>query len=177
MQEFTCSTLQATLISHFEDRTWWRASELSDETGVAEDVVRKKMGYWINNRVVQAVQSTGGTTTYTITSVDDFSESERDSAGGGSVVYEEDEGEGQAVSAGAQEAEEMKVFESYVVGMLTNLGQLPLDRIHNNLKMFVSGSDHKYDKTPRQLSMFLQRLCKEQRLECENGCYQLIQGR
>lgn len=177
MQEFTCSTLQATLISHFEDRTWWRASELSDETGVAEDVVRKKMGYWINNRVVQAVQSTGGTTTYTITSVDDFSESERDSAGGGSVVYEEDEDEGQAVSAGAQEAEEMKVFESYVVGMLTNLGQLPLDRIHNNLKMFVSGSDHKYDKTPRQLSMFLQRLCKEQRLECENGCYQLIQGR
>ena len=30
--------------------------------------------------------------------------------------------------------------------MLTNLGQLPLKTIHNNLKTFVTGSDHKYNK-------------------------------
>ena len=86
-----------------------------------------------------------------------------------------DEEEGQAVSLAAQEEEEMEVYESYIVGMLTNLGQLPLERIHNMLKMFVSGSDVKYNKTPQQLSMFLQHLCKQEKLECgPDGTYKLL---
>ena len=31
-----------------------------------------------------------------------------------------------------------RVYESYVIGMLTNFDALPLDRIHNMLKMFVA---------------------------------------
>jgi hypothetical protein len=32
--------------------------------------------------------------------------------------------------------------------------------------MFVTGSDVKYNKTPQQLSLFLQHLCKQEKLEC-----------
>ena len=42
-----------------------------------------------------------------------------------------------------------QVYEQYVVGMLTNLESLPLDRIHNMLKMFVQSDDGNggYDRT------------------------------
>mmetsp|Transcript_18602 Transcript_18602/g.40472 ORF Transcript_18602/g.40472 Transcript_18602/m.40472 type:complete len:751 (+) Transcript_18602:158-2410(+) len=176
MQEFTCSTLQATLISHFEDKPQWTPEDLSNETGVSEDVIRKKMGYWINNRVVQLVKGKYGgnsSTKYELTSVDELAESEHDSTGD-SEFYEDDDGEGLAVSAQAQQAEEIEVFASYVIGMLSNLGQLPLARIHNNLKTFATGSDHKYDKTARQLSGLLQTLCKEEKLECgADGMYRV----
>ena len=82
---------------------------------------------------------------------------------------------GGAVSFTTYEEQEMEVFTSYIVSMLTNLGQLPLKTIHNNLKMFVTGSDVKYSKTPQQLSAFLQHLCRQERLECgPDGQYKLL---
>ena len=45
----------------------------------------------------------------------------------------------------------------YPTGMLTNLTKLPLDRIHNNLKMFMSGGDNKYDKSLPELQQLLRR--------------------
>ena len=69
----------------------------------------------------------------------------------------------------------MEVYTSYIVGMLTNLGQLPLKTIHSNLKTFVTGSDIRYTQTPQQLSAFLQRLCQEGKLECgPDGLYRLV---
>ena len=45
------------------------------------------------------------------------------------------------------------MYEQYVIGMLTNFPSLPLDRIHNMLKMFVS--EPPYDRTSEQLAAFL----------------------
>jgi anaphase-promoting complex subunit 2 len=62
--------------------------------------------------------------------------------------------------------------------MLSNLGELRLEKIHSMLKTFVAGSDHKYDKTPSQLAVFLQQLCKEEKLECSpDGLYKLLKKR
>ena len=70
---------------------------------------------------------------------------------------------------------EIESFESYIVGMLTNLGQLPLTRIHNMLKMYTGGSDVKYSKTPQQLGVFLQQLCRQEKLERgPDGMYKLF---
>lgn len=40
---------------------------------------------------------------------------------------------------GAQDAvlEVMAPYENYIIGMLNNYKQLPLDRLHNMLRMFV----------------------------------------
>ena len=67
----------------------------------------------------------------------------------------------------------MKVYEQYVTGMLTNFGQLPIDRIHNMLKMFVASSEHKYDKSLQQLGAFLNQLVNDDKLECVGGMYSL----
>ena len=54
-------------------------------------------------------------------------------AGGDSVMLQDDEGD-----EGEARSEDFQVYESFIVGMLRNFGSLPLDRIHNMLKMFVS---------------------------------------
>ena len=90
------------------------------------------------------------------------------------IQYEEDDND-LMVSKSGLEAEELEAYESYIVGMLSNLGELSLNRIHNTLKMFVTGSEIKYNKTPQQLSLVLQKLCKEEKIECgADGMYKLI---
>jgi len=190
-KEFTCSPLQATLITHFEDKDCWTAADLSNETGVTEDIIKRKMGYWLNQRIVQCCDvfahetaHGGSTVKYTLCSSADDNNNEDSAAGnmdgflanddGTTMMMEEEEYEDEAIKARNQEAEEMKVYESYIVGMLTNLGKLPLDRIHNMLKMFVSTSEHRYEKTPQQLSSFLEHLCKQDKLEFVDGMYKLV---
>ena len=71
--------------------------------------------------------------------------------------------------------EESDALESYVTGMLTNLGQLPLGRIHDMLKTYVAGSEISYDWAPGRLRSLLQRMCREERLECgPDGMYKLL---
>lgn len=170
-REFSVAPLLATLISHFVDKVRWTAEELSNETGIPEHIIQKRMGYWVNHRVIQLLP---GTTTYVVASCEFLREGGDDPNDG--VGMEEDGNEGnQAVSVAAQEEEEMEVYESYICGMLKNLGQLPLERIHNMLKMFVTGSDVKYDKTPQQLSLLLKHLCKQEKLEFgPDGMYKLF---
>ena len=72
--------------------------------------------------------------------------------------------------------EDLKMYTSYITGMLSNLGPMPLERIHNMLKVIVaSGSEHKYNKTPQQLTSLLQQLCREEKVEsCADGRYEVI---
>lgn len=171
-REFSVSPLLATLVSHFEDKDEWNVEELANETGLTEHEIQKRMAYWVNNRVIKVV-SGSQPSTYKVATTDHLLQGENDQVA--AVVAMEEDQNGQSVSIAAQEEEEMEVFESYICGMLTNLGQLPLDRIHNMLKMFVTGSDVKYNKTPQQLSMFLKHLCKQEKLECgPDGMYKLI---
>eukprot|EP00586_Coscinodiscus_wailesii_P022620 CAMPEP_0172520738 /NCGR_PEP_ID=MMETSP1066-20121228/292178_1 /TAXON_ID=671091 /ORGANISM="Coscinodiscus wailesii, Strain CCMP2513" /LENGTH=186 /DNA_ID=CAMNT_0013303545 /DNA_START=569 /DNA_END=1126 /DNA_ORIENTATION=- len=181
-REFYCTPLHATLITHFEDADVWTAVELSNETGVSEDVIKERMGYWVTQRIVTSRPSVVdhiNTTAYQLLSAGTDSsfpsatsqDDEEDGDGGGMC------GRG-AVSVGDQDAEAMSVYESYINGMLANLGQLPLERIHNMLKMFAgtSGSEHKYDKSPQQLSAFLKTLCERDKLEFSvaDGMYRLV---
>lgn len=167
-KHFSVSPLLATLIYHFEDKDEWTAEDLSNETGIPEHSIQKRMGYWVAQRVV-VLQAPS---TYTLATQDHMLAGGDEEDG---VAMDEDEQTNQAVSLAAQEEEDLVVYESYISGMLNTHGQLPLDRIHNMLKMFVTGSEVKYDKNPQQLSMFLKHLCKQDKLECgPDGMYKLV---
>lgn len=166
-KEVKCTPAHATLLAYFEDKPFWTVENLAIETEMPDEVVRKRMGFWINQRVIQ--EHRGG---YALISAYDANAAEH------SLVDHEDEDHEHAVSFGADHEEEMQVYESYIVGMLSNLGQIPLEKIHTMLKTFVAGSDHKYDKTPQQLAVFLQQLCKDEKLECSpDGLYKLLKKR
>ena len=139
---------------------------MSNEIGATEDVIRKKIGFWINHRVIKTIVGENGELVYELVSFYDATHgTEHDAV---DDIYEED-GNGLVVSLSEHEEEKTKAFESYILGMLSNSGQLSLDRIQNNLKMFVTGSEHRYNMTPRQLSLFLQQMCKAEKIEYSAG--------
>ena len=63
----------------------------------------------------------------------------------------------------------MARLEPFILGMLANFDALPLDRVHNMLKMFAS--DPPYDNTMEQLAAFLGRLVADEKLALEGGMY------
>ena len=87
----------------------------------------------------------------------------------------DDEESGTSNAQAAQLEAEMRVYEQYVVGMLTNLESLPLGRIHNMLKMFVpaSGSEPGYTHSEQELSRFLNRLVEDGKLEHAAGQFKI----
>jgi len=87
--------------------------------------------------------------------------------GGGPGVNDDDDDDDDFLrragsSAEEAEAAEMKVYEQYVMGMLTNFPSMPIERIHNMLKMFVV--EPAYDKTQAQLEKFLMSLVRAEKL-------------
>ncbi|KAK7462917.1 hypothetical protein VKT23_007497 [Stygiomarasmius scandens] len=67
-----------------------------------------------------------------------------------------------------QQAEQMKVYWKFIEGMLTNLGQLPLDRIQTMLK-FAPG----YDQTIEQLAGFMEAARREGLVTVKDGIWKL----
>ena len=66
-----------------------------------------------------------------------------------------------------------QVFWSYIVGMLTNLESLPLDRIHSMLRMFAMQGPSSSQCSTDDLRRFLDRKVKDQELQFVNGFYRL----
>ena len=72
--------------------------------------------------------------------------------------------------------QELQMFWSYVVGMLTNLDSLPIDRIHQMLKMFASTGSVITDFNMQELRQFLDRKVQERLLEYHNENYSLAKN-
>ncbi|KAG6547269.1 hypothetical protein Mapa_011205 [Marchantia paleacea] len=172
--QFVVSPLHASIIMQFESQSRWLASDLALAVGVPLVTLRRRIMLWVNQGVL--VESPGprdGEWLYTI--VENIGEVGNRTAGPSAAgdaalpLLGEEDGESAVASMEDQWQQEMSVFESYVVGMLTNFESLPLDRIHNMLKMFVS--DPPYDKSLPQLQGFLARLVSEEKLEFREGSY------
>ena len=67
----------------------------------------------------------------------------------------------------------MHVYWSYIVGMLTNLGSLPVDKIHSFLVMFVPSEDP-YVKTKQELETYLLAMTDEGKLKNEDSKFSLV---
>lgn len=65
----------------------------------------------------------------------------------------------------------MGPFENFIMGMLTNLGNLSLDRLHNMLRVFVVGEPKYEGRSQEQLAGFLQVLVSQGKVDVNNGIY------
>ncbi len=158
-KDYYVNPLLATIMLHVCERPLWKAYDLAEVTGLDVDVLNKRIAYWVSLGVVRSQRNSKGETTYA--AVENLSEDHS-----AVNVHNEEGANESAVSADAQLAEEMMVYESFVRGMLNNYDSLPLEKIHNNLKMFVSVGEHKYDKSTSQLASFLDSLVAKEVLVC-----------
>ncbi len=65
-------------------------------------------------------------------------------------------------------------LEPFVLGMLTNFDALPLDRIHNFLKMFVNNTEGGYSLTLEELSTFLSRMVSAGKIAAEGNVFRRV---
>jgi len=90
-----------------------------------------------------------------------------------SKVEEEEEDDEEEENEKKTEDEGLQMYWSYVVGMLTNLEALPVERIHQMLKMFTLQSSSGDECNLQQLKMFLDSKVKQQLLTFASGMYRL----
>jgi anaphase-promoting complex subunit 2 len=90
--------------------------------------------------------------------------------------YSWKESGGPAASAEDRLVAEMGPFENYIMGMLTNFGSLPCERLHNMLRVFVVGEPKYEGRSQEQLGAFLQLLVDQGKLEVNTGMYSRSKG-
>ncbi|KAL4703261.1 hypothetical protein ACJJTC_009236 [Scirpophaga incertulas] len=156
------SPFNATLIMHFQNKSEWSLEELHQVMKVPITVLRRKITYWQSLGLI----SEKCTDTYVLVDGSDSTKSNVASNQVQEMICEDDEAESVMASAHDQRECELQVFWSYIVGMLTNLDSLPLDRIHQMLKMFASQAPGA-ECSLKELRQFLDTKVLEEDVICE----------
>jgi len=163
-----CSPLHATILHAFGTQPRWQLRALATHLEADAETVKARIVYWVNRGFIHDLGRTAdGDVTYEAPSHLGSGGEERQGA-----VDDEDDGGAAASSAlSAAEEREMRVYEQYIIGMLTNLVNLPLSRIHNMIRMFVPSDDK--DLSEAELQRFLSRMVEDGKIEVSAGMYKL----
>lgn len=86
---------------------------------------------------------------------------------------EEDQEDSITASSADQREEELGMFWSYIKGMLTNLESLPLERIHQMLRIFATQGPSAVECDREELRSFLDTKVKQHKLNFSGGHYRL----
>ncbi|XP_033732322.1 anaphase-promoting complex subunit 2-like [Pecten maximus] len=159
---FNVSPVHAAIIMQFENQARWTIEELSNFLQMPATALRRKIAYWQTQGLLKEE------TTDTFILIEEHKGRTHDV-----IITDDDEAESAMASAHAQREEELQVFWSYIVGMLTNLESLPLERIHSMLRMFAMQGPSALECSVPELKEFLDRKVKEQKLIYSAGVYRL----
>lgn len=162
--DLTVSPAQATIIMHFQTQKEWQLDKLSTLMNIPQSVLRRRIGFWQLQGLIKETKEN-----LFVLCDEDHPEDEAMESQVNVVVDEE---ETCMASATDQREEELQVFWSYILGMLTNLDSMPLERIHQMLRMFASQGPG-FEFSQDELRSFLQRKVREHKLVYAYGVYQL----
>ncbi|KAJ2878660.1 Anaphase-promoting complex subunit 2, partial [Coemansia asiatica] len=141
-------------------------AELAEQLECSEDFVLPRLRFWQSQGVLREV-SPGA--------FEPIEHQELHSHGGEKETGDEDDSDSYSdpgdahVDSNSSRTETLRMHFNYIVGMLTNIGPLPLDRIHSMLGMFIPGDTTTID----ELRGFLALMVREDRLELSGGTYRL----
>lgn len=166
--QFTVAPIQAAIIMQFQDQKSWTSKNLAASVGVPVDILNRRINFWINKGILTECLG-AESDDHVFTLVEGMVDANKNGVNSGSCEELLEEGSSVA-SVEDQLRKEMTVYEKYIMGMLTNFISLPLDRIHNTLKMFCV-ADPPYDKSLQQLQSFLSGLVAEEKLELRDDLY------
>lgn len=161
VKNITVSAAQASIILQFQTKKIWEVTELAKATGLTVESVKDKIVVWINSGIISKDNDrTSEKLLYTL--IDDVEKQVQ-------RPYAHTEPDVSVMSVEQQMELNMKVYESYIMGMVTNLESLPIEKIHNMLKMFVF--EPVYDKTINELESFLEKLVNDGKLTFDGMLY------
>jgi len=167
--KYKASPAHATIIWHFELHPRWTVKELASTAQMSVHDVRRRIAFWHNQRLLREESND----TFVLVE-DEVTGPSSGMSSGHVMAVDDDEDTCESAVADARERreEELSVVWSYVVGMLTNLESLPLERIHSMLRMFaMQGPGSQVSQ--QDLRTFLDHKVKEQKLTFVSGVYRL----
>ncbi|CAK1552273.1 unnamed protein product [Leptosia nina] len=169
--DLTVSPFNATLIMHFQTKPEWSLDELHEMMKVPVNVLRRKITYWQSLGLISEKSSDY----YVLVDGSEACKSNVPSNQVQEMICEDEEAESVMASAHDQREGELQVFWSYIVGMLTNLDSLPLERIHQMLKMFASQAPGT-ECSLNELRQFLDTKVRTHQLFLQGGMYKLAKS-
>lgn len=143
-------------------------SEVSTHLGTSELETKRNLAFWQSQRILCVIDSqyqvlnrlpTTTSSSVSLTVHDPLTSSFPEQMAVFDEVMEE-------------ELDEMDQIWPFIVGMLTNVGNLPSDRIQSMLGMFSPG----YDKSESQLKEYLVKKVRAGVIEIKGGEYRLSSG-
>ncbi|KAL8241741.1 hypothetical protein R6Q59_012043 [Mikania micrantha] len=166
--QFNVTPVHASIIMQFQDQKSWTSKNLAAAIGVPVDTLQRRINFWISKGIL-AESSGGDSNDCVYTLADDMADGGK-SITNNEVSVADDDAETSVASVEDQLRQEMTVYEKFINAMLTNVGNMGLDRIHNSLKIFCA-TPPVYDKSIQQLQSFLSGLIAEEKLELRDGTY------
>merc|ERR1712179_336355 len=148
----------------------WTAQKLAMSLKVPLSTLRRKVTFWQSQGIL--VESTPDT----FTLVEDGSMKRGTGLGDMSGVthsLDEDQEESITASSADQREEELGMFWSYILGMLTNLESLPLERIYQMLRIFAMQGPSAVECDMQELRAFLDTKVRQHKLAFSGGHYRL----
>ncbi|THV01862.1 hypothetical protein K435DRAFT_775875 [Dendrothele bispora CBS 962.96] len=153
--------LEAAFIELFSGQSIWKMNDLITAVGsVDRSAALKALLTWVDKGVLKEDEPG----TFRLLEIAEEASPTRDS----SRIVPAQQEIPPVASLQQQQAEQMKIYWKFIEGMLTNLGQLPLDRIQTMLK-FAPG----YDQTVEQLAGFMEAARREGLVAVKDGIWKL----
>ncbi|KAK9249540.1 hypothetical protein V1506DRAFT_450599 [Lipomyces tetrasporus] len=159
--DFTVSPDRASMIYLFQDKPTYTLNELMARLNLDEAMTRRALGFWIKNDVLKEDETCN----------DKYILLERAEERKKKMLLD-DAAESSVQTAEEKATEEMRIYWSYVNGMLTNIPALPIDRIQSFLKMLIP-KEVGYSRSVDELRDFLTVMVAEEKLEFVSGSYRL----
>ncbi|KAI9139125.1 hypothetical protein BKA69DRAFT_1030788, partial [Paraphysoderma sedebokerense] len=166
--EFNVPPMLASIVMLFQEHSTLTLNDIAQKLNLPDDVVRSRITYWIRHGILKETS----TNTFVV-----LEQAESAAAIGTSPSDTPDDvGASSSIqTAEEKQAEDMSIYWSYIVGMLTNLGSLPIDRIHSMLSIFVQ-APNKFNRSIEDLRDFLALMVREDKLDFSGGVYKLKIG-
>ncbi|KAL7299423.1 hypothetical protein TKK_0007666 [Trichogramma kaykai] len=163
------SPIHATIIIHFQDKNEWSLDQLSEVMHVPTTVLRRKIGYWVSQSLLIETSND----VFVLVDKLDPDNSKQFTDLTQNILEDDEDIDSAMASVSDQREEELQIFWSYIVGMLTNLDSMPLERIHQMLKMFASQGTGAVECSLAELRQFLDNKVKDHQLLYSSGLYKL----
>ncbi|KAF0288739.1 Anaphase-promoting complex subunit 2 [Amphibalanus amphitrite] len=141
-------------------------AELGQVMKVPVSALRRKVAFWLS----QGVLTEPSPDHYRLN--DGAAAAAAAAASGGEpAALLEDDADSPMTSTEDQKERDLEVFWNYIVGMLTNLASLPLERIQAMLRLFAM--DGAEQCSTQELRAFLDKKVKQHKLLFSGGLYRL----
>ncbi|ORX85316.1 hypothetical protein BCR32DRAFT_96230 [Anaeromyces robustus] len=151
--------IQAIILYHFQEKDQWELNELSNKLEVTPAVVKHGIVFWMNKGIMKEITK----------DVYKILEKEEDVMIEDEIhnTVEDAEDNIEEQSSKGQDTDQMRIYWTFISNMITNLGGMTIERIHQMLQVCLPN----YKSQIEQLRSFLELMIHENKLDLNDDVY------